>query len=433
MGPEMKLLMLGWELPPHNSGGLGEACYQMAKALSGFGLDIKFILPYKAKHAKAEKFMQVIPAFDIPPIVNERGEYIAMGAYSGNCTWCQSRECDHAKEYGQGFVMATKKYAEQVEKLMKRRKIMPDVIHAHDWLTMEAGVRAKRISGRPLVIHVHATEFDRAGGSYGNPLIHEIEYNGLIAADRIFAVSQITKDIIVREYHIPEDKVEVVHNSLDPEELSRTLVETDNYMYAKEMKSRGWTVVASIGRLTVQKGLTYLLEAAALALTRNSKLLFLISGTGEQRDQLIELTADLGISDRVIFIGFVRGEKWRELYEIADIFVMPSISEPFGLTALEAAHYETAILLSRQSGVGELLHNVMKFDYWDTRKLADEIINISLSDALREELKIGVKREYLNFSWKDAAEKLTNEYHKMIRGKVRVDDKKRMHFQEVEA
>lgn len=415
----MKLMMLGWELPPYNSGGLGVACYQMAKALANMGVDIQFVLPYSAKHKASEKFMEVIAASNTPPLINDKGEYVSMGAYSGTCMTCQSRTCEHAQEYGQGFVAATRRYADHVERLMRRHKLQPDVIHAHDWLTMEAGVRAKTVSGRPLVVHVHATEFDRAGGHSGNPLIHEIEYNGLMAADRILAVSQITKDIIVREYHIPEDKVEVVHNSLDPEELQRTVMDTDNYIYAKELRKRGWTVVASIGRLTVQKGLTYLLESAALALSRNPKLVFLISGTGEQRDQLIELTADLGISDRVIFIGFVRGERWRELYEIADIFVMPSISEPFGLTALEAAHYDTAVLVSKQSGVGEVLRNVMRFDYWDTRKLADELINISLSPGLKADLTEGVKQEYLNFSWDDVAEKLSREYHRVMRGRRR--------------
>lgn len=422
----MKLLMLGWELPPYNSGGLGVACYQMSKALSNMGVDIQFVLPYKAKHPAADKFMEVIPALNVPPMINEIGEYISMGAYSGTCAWCSSRECEHAREYGEGFVAATHKYAVHVERLAKKKRFNPDVIHAHDWLTMEAGARVKKVTGRPLVVHVHATEFDRAGGSYGNPLIHEIEYNGLMAADRIMAVSQITKDIIVREYHIPPEKIEVVHNSLDPDELERTVMETNNYIYAKELKKQGYTVIVSIGRLTIQKGLTYLLESAALALSKNPKLLFLISGTGEQRDQLIELAADLGISDRVVFIGFVRGQQWTELYEIADIFAMPSISEPFGLTALEAAHYNTAVLVSKQSGVSETLHSIMTFDYWDTRRLADQIINISLSPALKLDLKDGVSKEYLNFSWSDVADKLTREYQRVMRGKRRAQNENKL-------
>jgi glycosyltransferase involved in cell wall biosynthesis len=408
--------MLGWELPPYNSGGLGVACLQMAKALAGRGVDIEFVLPYRAVHPKAETFMKILSASNVPPLVDENGNYVAMGAYSGCCGRCQaSRHCRHAKLYGQGFVAATRQYADSVEQLVKRRRLKPHIIHTHDWLTMEAGRRAKMVTGSPLIVHVHATEFDRAGGTYGNPLIHEIEYQGLVAADRIIAVSQITKDIIVRQYQIPADKIEVIHNSLDPDELTRTTVKTNNYVYAKKLKDNGWTVVSSMARLTIMKGFTYLLEAAAMAMKRNPKLLFIIGGSGEQRNELIELSADLGISERVIFTDFVRGAKRRELYEISDIFVMSSISEPFGLTALEAAHYDSAVVISKQAGVGELLNYVMRFDYWDTRKLADAIINISLSPALSHELKDGIRAEYLRFSWDDAAQKLTHQYDRLMR------------------
>ena len=411
----MKLLMLGWELPPHNSGGLGVACFQMAKALADQGADIDFVLPYKAEHPNADEFMNVISATDVPPTVDENGNYVAMGAYSGNCIWCHGdRNCRHARAYGKGFVAATHQYADRVENMVRHDHLQPNIIHAHDWLTMEAGVRAKSVTGSPLVVHVHATEFDRAGGHSGNPLIHDIEYFGMQAADRIFAVSQITKDIIVHQYGIPADKVEVVHNSIDPNELSHVSLETDNYRYIKRMQQLGYKVVVNIGRLTVQKGLSYLIEAAALAISKNPKLLFVISGSGELRDQLIELSADLGISDHVIFTGFIRGVRFRELYEIADMFVMPSISEPFGLTPLEAAYYDTAILLSKTCGVGEVLNNVMRFDYWDTRKLADQIVGISLSPALQNSLAEGVKNEYLRCNWGDVARKLMGQYDRVI-------------------
>ena len=411
----MKLLMLGWELPPHNSGGLGVACFQMAKALADQGANIDFVLPYKADHPGADKFMNVIPATDVPPLIDKDGNYVAMGAYSGNCIWCHGdRNCRHAQAYSKGFVAATHQYADRVESLVKNGNMSPSIIHAHDWLTMEAGVRAKSATGSPLVVHVHATEFDRAGGHSGNPIIHDIEYFGMQAADRIFAVSQITKDIIVSQYGIPADKIEVVHNSIDPTELSHVSLDTDNYKYIKKMQQMGYKVVANIGRLTVQKGLSYLVEAAALAISKNPKLLFVISGSGELRDQLIELAADLGISDRVIFTGFIRGVRFRELYEIADMFVMPSISEPFGLTPQDAAYKNTAILLSKTCGVGEVLNNVMRFDYWDTRKLADQIVGISLSPALQSELVEGVKAEYLRCNWGDVARKLLGQYDRVI-------------------
>ena len=406
--------MLGWELPPYHSGGLGVACLQMAKALSARGdIDLQFVLPYSAKHEVAEQFLDIIPASNLTPMMDEKGDFLAMGAYAGVCYVCKTRECEHAEEISSGLVGATKKYAIQVARLLKKQKILPQVIHAHDWLTMEAGARAKEICKVPLVIHVHATEFERAGCSRGNPLIWDIEYNGFMMADRIFAVSQHTKDIIVKEYDIPGDKVEVVYNALDIDGMIQTTVETDNYLYVKEMKRQGYTIVGTNSRLTVMKGLPYLLEAAALAMSRNPKLLFVLVSSGEMRDQLIELAADLGISDRVIFVGFVRGQLWREFYELIDIFTLPSMVEPFGLTALEAAHYDTAVLVSNTTGVGEVMHNVMRFDYWDTRKLADEIINISLSPALSHELRTGAKSEYLKLSWDDIAEQLTHEYQKV--------------------
>lgn len=410
----MKLLMLGWELPPHNSGGLGTACYQMAKALSQQGLDIKFVLPYKADYGNASDFMEVIPAVDQPPVIDEHGDYVAMGAYSGNCILCNgARNCRHVKAYCKGFIAATHQYADRCENLARHHRLDSDIIHAHDWLTMEAGVRVKRVTGKPLVIHVHATEFDRAGGKRGNPLIHDIEAYSLQVADQIFAVSQITKNIICREYGIPASKVTVMHNALDPSELTRTQVMSDNYNYVRKLQSMGYTSVVSIGRLTVQKGLAYLMQAAALALEKNPKLVFVFAGSGEQRNELISMAADLGISDRVIFTGFVRGVQFRELYELADIFAMPSVSEPFGLTALEAAFYDTAILLSRTSGAGEVLRSIMRFDYWDTRRLADQIVGISLSDALKRELAEGVKHEYLSYDWGDVARKITKQYVKL--------------------
>lgn len=409
--------MLGWELPPYNSGGLGEACFQMSKSLAKKGAEIEFVVPYSADHPKAEEFMDVVSSGITPPMIDESGNYTAMGAYSGNCSLCKRRDCEHAREYAVGFVGATHRFADQVEKMFTEKQLsndFPDVIHAHDWLTMEAGARAKRISRKPLVVHVHATEFDRAGGQSGNPLIHEIEYGGLVAADKIFAVSQLTKDIIVEKYKIPADKIEVVHNSLDVSGLTRVNEPTGDYQYVKKLRELGYKTVVNIGRLTVQKGLTYFIDAAAMAISRNPKLVFLISGSGEDRDQLIELAADRGISDKVIFFPFVRGRRWRELYELADIFVLPSVSEPFGLTPLEAAHYDTAILLSKTSGVGEVLNNVLRFDYWDSRKMADQIVNVSLSPALLTELRENVKREYLHKNWDDAADKMLTNYNKLI-------------------
>jgi len=370
----MKILMLGWELPPHNSGGLGVACYQMSKALVSEGVDIDFIIPYTAKHPEID-YMDVYSATPLPP------NYHDLGAYNNGSE--EDRE-NARDEYGLSPMRAVqRRYGKYVRKFVKNHQ--PDAIHAHDWLTMEAGIIAKEMTGAPLIVHVHATEFDRSGEQSGNPLVHEIEQQGLLMADRIIAVSEITKEIIVKNYHIPPEKIEVVYNAIDLADLPLT-------------------------RLTVQKGLTYFVRAAAKALEKYEKIVFVLSGNGEQRDELIELAADLGISDKMIFTGFVRGKQWRDIYCLIDVFVMSSVSEPFGLTALEAAHHDTALLISRQSGVGEVLNNIMRFDYWDVNKLADEIVNIAESPALQKSLKKNVKNEYARISWQDAARKCLKLY-----------------------
>lgn len=279
-----------------------------------------------------------------------------------------------------------------------------DVIHAHDWLTMEAGVRAKELTGKPLIVHVHATEFDRSGELSGNPIVHEIEQEALMMADKIFAVSNITKSIIVHRYGIPADKVEVVYNGFDPVSLSNGYeYDTVTYRYLESLKEEGYTVAATITRFTVQKGLTHLMQAAAKVISQYDKVVFLFAGDGEQRDELIDLSARLGISDKVFFTGFVRGKKWRDAYSVADVFVMSSVSEPFGLTALEAAHHDTALVISKQSGVGEVLRSIFRFDFWDTDLLADQIIGLATSPALLGEMRRNIHDEYARLSWADIA------------------------------
>ena len=303
-----------------------------------------------------------------------------------------------------------------VEKYLMEYK--PDVVHAHDWLTFEAGVLAKKNFGVPLVAHVHATEFDRAGGNAGNPLVHEIEYEGLTLADKIFAVSEATRRIIHEKYGIPLEKIDVVYNSLD-EGFLRSIYSLDdaNYQYLEGLKRRGYTVVSTVGRFTVQKGLTHLLHAAAKAIRQNPKLVFLLAGDGEERNELVRLAAELGIAKNVIFTGFVRGKRLRDVYELSDIFVMSSISEPFGLTALEAAHHGDVLILTKQSGVAEVLKSSLRYDFWDEDKLANEILAVAKSGALRETLKKSIQREYRGLSWKDVAKQCMKEYNKLRRKK----------------
>jgi glycogen(starch) synthase len=408
----MKILMLGWELPPHNSGGLGVACYQLSRELSSQGADIHFVVPYQADHPDTE-FMTIYGTSNLDP---ETFYKLNMGAYANHLD-SQLEKITELEEIhvnsadDRSLRSQQKMYGNYVKRLVK--KIKPDVIHAHDWLTLEAGIEAKAVSGRPLVAHVHATEFDRAGSnSHGNPLIHEIEQMGLMMADKIFAVSGITKNIIVEKYNIPANKIEVVHNSIDPSSLAgQKAVEQDSYLYARSLQQEGYIVVAAVCRLTVQKGLTHFLHAAAKASQVIDRMVFLIAGDGEQRDELIKLSADLGISDKVLFTGFVRGARWRQIYNLADVFVMSSISEPFGLTALEAAAHDTSVILTKQSGVVEVLRNILKYDFWDVNRLADQIINLASSNGLRDELSKNAKSEFMNMSWHGAAQKCQHQYH----------------------
>ncbi len=393
--------MLGWELPPHNSGGLGVACYHMSKALAMKGASIDFVVPYRAEHPNSS-FMRVHAATNLSPL-----HHYGFGAYDTYDEMSLSRK----QMDGQSLRDIQARYVAFVEEFVADSDY--DAIHAHDWLTLEAGVRVKELTGKPLVAHVHATEFDRSGGGYGNPLVHEIEYDGLMMADRIIAVSELTKQLIVKHYHIPADKIEVVHNGLDTESLAGFEYDWHTYRYLEELKNHGHIVVATVTRFTIQKGLTYLMQAAARASEKYDKLVFLFAGDGEQRDELLRLSAELGISDKVFFTGFVRGKQWRDAYRVADVFVMSSVSEPFGITALEAAYYEDAVILTKQSGVGEALHNVLRYDFWDVDRLADQLVAVAASPALRDSLKENVRAEYTRLSWHVVADRCLALYHNL--------------------
>lgn len=400
--------MLGWELPPHNSGGLGVACYHMSKALALQGAKIDFVVPYQAHHPESE-FMTIHAATKLGPL-HRNG---LMGAYDSKYLRRIGLDEVDGKDLTD-MRGVQKRYVEFIERHIVDNK--PDAIHAHDWLTMEAGMRAKELTDAPLIVHVHATEFDRSGEKFGNPIVHEIEYQGLMMADRIIAVSNITKSIIIKKYGIPADKIEVVYNAIDVTSMGEYDYDRRTYKYLEELKDEGYTVIATITRFTVQKGLTHFVRAAARACEKHHKLVFLLAGDGEQRDELMQLSAELGISDKVFFTGFVRGKQWRDAYNVADIFVMSSVSEPFGLTALEAAHHNSALIISRQSGVGEVLQSIFRYDFWDVDVLADQIVGIATSPALARELKANIKQEYDRISWHDVARQCMSMYSHMKNG-----------------
>ena len=395
--------MLGWELPPHNSGGLGVACYHLCKALSKKQIDIEFILPYHA--AFNEDFMKVTAA-------HPQGAKVVMtnsGAYDSYKYIFDDGHEEHVDIVGQqlafedavGRIAASKEY---------------DVIHAHDWLTFRAALRAKQAKVNcPLILHVHSIERDRAGGHAGNPLVREIEATTMLLADKIIAVSQLTKDAIVDDYGMPADKIEVVHNSVDHSTFEA--LDADNaYAYLTSMKAKGYRVVANVGRLTIQKGLANFLLAAKEVIERAPKTFFLVVGSGEQYFELIELAAELGIAQNVIFTGFQRGKQWRDSFAIADLFVMPSVSEPFGIAPLESVGFGTPTLISNQSGVKEVLQNTLKVDFWDVNEMANQITAVVQNDALRNTLQANASAELNKLSWDHTAEKLFAIYERHIQG-----------------
>ena len=396
----MKILMLGWELPPHNSGGLGVACYQLCQALGAReDVDLEFILPYEADHQDID-FMKVSAASPIG--VNE-----IIKTNSAYDSYKYRYEDGH--EEWHDIYSQQAMYEQAVARLAYSKEF--EVVHAHDWLTFRGAMRLKEATGCPIILHVHSVESDRAGGGRGNPLVHQIEQEALQVADQVVAVSELTKQAIVRDYDVPADKISVVHNSLDHLSMA-PLSPRNSYEYLTLLKHQGYKVVTNVGRLTMQKGITNLLRAAQDVVARAPKTMFLIVGTGDQYHELIELSAALGIGKNVLFADFQRGKQWRDAFAIADLFVMPSVSEPFGLTPLEATAYGAPTLVTKQSGVSEVLNNCLKVDFWDTHEMANQILAVVQHDSLRRELTAGAYRELKSLSWSKPAERITEIYQR---------------------
>jgi glycogen synthase len=400
----MRILMLGWELPPHNSGGLGIACYQLCKALAKKGADIEFVLPYTAKHPGIN-FMRINAAHpqDVETVMKSGMAYQSFKYIK------RTGQVQYKDIFGQSLV-----YEEAVGRIVSLGEF--DIIHAHDWLTCRAALRAKMMTGKPLVVHFHSIESDRAGREFGgNPMVREIESLALTVADRVVAVSQFTKDSIIREYGIPADKIEVVHNHSDFADLEPS--EGDNvYRYLDYMHNLGYRTVVNVGRLTIQKGLPNLLHAFKEVLVRAPKTFLLIVGDGEQKHELIHMAAELGIGANVFFTGFQRGKRLRDAFSVADLFVMPSVSEPFGLVALESIGYGTPVLISKQSGASEVIRNCLKVDFWDVKQMANQITAVVQNDVLRDELHANAYREYKQRSWDQSADKLWDMYVRHAKG-----------------
>ncbi len=390
----MKVLMFGWEFPPVSSGGLGTACYGLTKALSSKGVEITLVLP-SANNIDADFLSKVIGISNMKIRKVDSILMPYMSTYSYNARRQGSRQ---NSIYGSTLFEEVKRYAQAAEKIAAEEQF--DIIHCHDWMTYQAGINAKEISKKPLVVHVHATEFDRTGGNGMHQHVYDVEKEGMNKADKVIAVSNFTKKKIVQHYGINEQKIAVVHNGIELQGIGR-----------KEKKEK---IVLFLGRITLQKGPDWFLYAAKRALEIDKDIRFIIAGSGDMEPMIIEKAAELGIADKVLFAGFLEGESVRQAYQRAMLYVMPSVSEPFGLTPLEAMNNGTPVIISRQSGVSEVISHCLKADFWDTEQIANKIISVLRHKALQHELQSNGMQEAGKFSWTTPAEKCISIYDELM-------------------
>lgn len=425
----MRPLMFGWEFPPFISGGLGTACFGLTRAMARLGIDIIFVLP-QIKGEKGHSHVKLVSASDIPslvevereqllqklefriidsilkPYINEK-DYERLVSESRLMRGPQNEEegaTELSGNYGPNLINEVIRYGEIAGVLSKRETF--DIIHTHDWMTAFAGARAKRNSGKPFIYHAHALEFDRSGENI-NPDIYNIERFGMEAADHVIAVSHFTKGQIVSRYGIPEDKVSVVHNAVSRSEGMTACFPSKAGFPGK--------VVLFLGRITFQKGPDYFVEAAAKVIKAIPDVTFVMAGSGDMMPRMIERVAQLGIGRNFHFTGFLKGADVERIYAMSDLYVMPSVSEPFGISPLEAMLYDVPVIISRQSGVSEILRHALKVNFWDIDELADKMIAALKYPSLIEELKKGCRVELDSIHWKTAAEKVYQVY-KMLAG-----------------
>ena len=401
----MRVLMFGWEFPPHNSGGLGVACEGLARALVDKSVELIFVLPKKISIANDRlRFL-----FGSVGVSKVHAIDTALTPYVTAKEYLLSKRYLEGNIYGADLFAEVMRYAASVKDIIAGETF--DVIHAHDWLSFLAGVEAKRISGKPLVVHVHATGFDQSGGKAPDERVYAIEKIGFDAADRIIAVSQYTKNILISKYDVPADKIQVVHNGIDSGNYQ--MKETEDF--SVPWKKPGQKMVLFVGRLTMHKGPDYFLRAARRVLDYHPNTMFVIAGSGDMEFQIIRQAAELGIAQNVFFAGFARGENLRRLYESADLYVLSSVSEPFGITPLEALAHGTPVLISKQSGVSEVLGHALKVDFWDIDEMANKIIAVLRYPPLTRQLALYGNGEVRNITWNKAAEKCIALYNNLIR------------------
>lgn len=399
--------MLGWEFPPHNSGGLGVACQGLTRALLHRDVEVLFVLPknidVRDEHVTF-RFAEDHSA-DMRHVDSPLRPYVSASEYE------QYRDLIGADVlYGRDLFSEVLRYGCVIKPIITSETF--DVIHAHDWLSFLAGIEAKHISGKPLFVHVHATGFDQSGGSVIDERVYGVEKRGMEEADVVIAVSQFTKRMIVERYGISPDKIRVVHNGIDTEEYMPSA--SNERVRPKFLKNSGGKLVLFVGRLTLQKGPDYFLKAAARVAEYDPRTQFVIAGSGDMEWQIMREAARLGIAHNVHFVGFVRGRELDQLYRMADVFVLSSVSEPFGITPLEASMHGAPVVLSKQSGVGESLSHVLKVDFWDTDEMAHKIIAVLRYGPLASQLRSRSKEQVSHMSWHRAADTCMDIYNEFV-------------------
>ncbi|MBL7107280.1 MAG: glycosyltransferase family 4 protein [Phycisphaerae bacterium] len=430
--------MLGWEFPPFISGGLGTACYGLTKAISQLGTEVVFVLPKMIDHQDSTHVKLLSPSslshsftyhqveeiknVKIKTIDSPLQPYLTPQQYSKKI-----EEIIHKKRFFTGEVSyndvnkdnahysgdmftEVRRYAVVAAELATKEDF--DIIHAHDWMTYPAAMAVASITGKPLVVHIHSTEFDRSGEHVNQP-IYDIERKGFHAAEKVIAVSYFTRNTVTSRYSIDGDKVEVVHNGID-----RSLNSDSNVNWAlkhtgieKEEK-----IVLFLGRITMQKGPEYFLRAAKKVLDVYDNVKFVMAGSGDLMHQSVEMAVNLGIGSKVLFTGFLRGDDVQRIYKMADLFVMPSVSEPFGIVPLEALNNDVPVIISKQSGVSEVLTHVLKVDFWDVDEIANKVVAVLKYPSLKISLQNHGNFEASKLTWKNSATKCVEIYKQLLCG-----------------
>lgn len=469
----MRVLMLGWEFPPYISGGLGTACYGLTRAMSHSGLEILFVLP-KAVEAQYAGHVRLISpqmprtsasapssedrinVFDSPtpsqspdePIYSTEG--MSRVAFKPIPSWLSSpyitprtfrasdlaqsapapSRSEHASpqlpgtraavaarqpqpaqtsvlrtttsvDYAHDIIAEVQRYASMAVRLIRGERF--DVIHAHDWMTYPAALAIAGLSGKPLVVHVHSTEFDRAGDQ-PHQQIYDIERRGMHAATAVICVSHMTRRLCELRYGVPTEKMHVVYNGIDH----------DDDAQPRTTIRRGDKIVLFLGRLTMQKGPEYFIAAAKKVLARYDKVKFIVAGSGDLAQRTIQLAAEMGIGHKVLFAGFLRGPDVERVFRMADAYVMPSVSEPFGIAPLEAIRHDVPVIISKNSGVSEVIDHALKVDFWDVDEMANKILAILRHPPLGQTLREHADFEVRKLTWDGAAAKCLTVYEEVI-------------------